>query len=102
MLISLWLMAQLVLLALSLALSAQLPQTPAQALLLVVVGAVALTPLIPVAVRALRRALAHAPSAAPGRSPRPRARGAFRLPSDPGVPGAALARAPSPVVRALA
>lgn len=101
MLISLWMLTQLVLLALSVVLGSQLPQSPAQALLLIALSALALAPCVPALAKVLTRALSLAPHAPPRRS-RARALRTFRMPGDPGMPGSALARAPSHVVHASA
>lgn len=101
MLISLWLMAQLVLFTLSVALTPHLPQPMIQAVLVLAVGALILVPVLPAVARALTRALALAPNAPPRRSHVPEVR-EFRVPGDAGMPGTALARAPSRVVHASA
>lgn len=86
------------------ALSPYLPESPVQAALLLLVGAFVLAP---IASRAFRAMLTAAVRTLMLGEPAPihphkRAVRVFRLPDDPGLPGSALARAPSYVVPASA
>ena len=101
MLVSLWLMAQFIMLTVAVALGPHLPHSPMQALLILAVGALVVAPVVPWAVGVLTRILALAPHAPPARL---RAR-TFHVPraiGAPGTPGTALARAPSLVAHASA
>lgn len=101
MLLYLWLMAQFIVLSLGIAADPHLPHPPLQILLLVLMGAVALAPLVPWLIRSLVRAQSLAPHGPPASS-RFTDVPAHRVPGAPGTPGTALARAPSRAVHALA
>ncbi|TQL42864.1 hypothetical protein FB468_0873 [Leucobacter komagatae] len=94
MLISLWMMAQFVLLTLVVAFGAAQPQSPAQLLLLGAASLLALAPMLTAAV-GRRRAPLATPVTPPAALPRRAALRTFVLPADPGTPGSAFARAPS-------
>ena len=90
-----------------------LPEPPSAATLFLLLGAAIIIPAAPRAAAAMRRvvlraAAAAAAAAGQARDPRPtpggplRAARLFVLPDDPGVPGSALARAPSRAARAHA
>ncbi len=101
MLLHLFLMAQFLVLTLSIAADPHLPHSPLQILVLVLLGAVALTPAIPWLIRSLVRAQSLTPHGPPSRTRFTDAR-LHRLPGAPGTPGTALARAPALAVHALA
>ncbi|MDN5855096.1 MAG: hypothetical protein L0K86_20055 [Actinomycetia bacterium] len=101
MLLYLWLMAQFLVLTLGVVADPHLPHPPLQILILVLMGAVALAPLVPWLVRTLVRAQSLTPHGPPARSRFVDAP-EHRLPGTPGTPGGTLARAPSLAVHALA
>ena len=101
MMTNLWLSLQLLVVVLSADLDAVVPQSPTHLIVLTLLGAALLTPITAWASIALLRVLSL--SVRPPILPDVRrgVRG-FRMPEEPGTPGTALARAPSPVVHAIA
>lgn len=96
----LWLMLQFVLLSLGIAAGAQIAPSPLQLLATVLIGVIAVVPLLPWLARELARALGFT-----GPTPafrRPRDANVFVVRGVPGTRGTALARAPSRVVPAFA
>lgn len=100
MLVSLWLMAQFILITLAVAFGTSLPQSPTQALLFGAAGVLALAPLL-TAVLCTHRASFALALPFPRTAQRPAPMRAFRVAQDPGTPGAALPRAPSRLASAL-
>ena len=101
MLLYMFLMAQFAVFTLGVMADPHLPHPPLQILVLVLAGALALTPAIPWLIRSLVRARALTPHGPPSRTRFVDAL-LHRLPGAPGTRGAALARAPSLAVHALA
>ncbi|UOQ57012.1 hypothetical protein MUN78_15320 [Leucobacter allii] len=101
MLMSMWMIAQLVMLALSVGFAANAPGSPVPAILLLVAGALALLPLVLAVVCILAHVLVG-PVPGYGRGRPERRVREYRLPGDPGTPGSRLARAPARFVHAPA
>lgn len=99
--LNLWMTVQLIVVLLSTDGETILPQSPAQLLVLVLLGAALLTPIAPWVASALVRALSLAPHGPWTRRERTAIRD-FTMPEEPGTPGTAQARAPSLVVRSFA
>lgn len=100
MLAQLWLMLQFVLLTLGIAAGTQLAPSPVQLLATVLIGVIAVVPLLPWLARELARALGFT-----GSTPavlHPRDHDDFVVRGVPGSRGTAMARAPSVVVAAFA
>lgn len=100
MLTQLWLMLQFVLLTLGIAAGAQVAPSPVHLLATVLIGVIAVVPMLPWLARELARALGST-----GPAPtllRPRDTEDFVVRGVPGTRGTAMARAPSSVVPAFA
>lgn len=101
MLLNLWMTVQFIVVLLSSDVDSVIPQSSMHLIVLVLLGAVLLSPVAPWAANALVRALSLAPHGPWMRRERTEVRG-FRIPEEPGTPGTAQARAPSFVVRSFA
>ncbi|TSI16899.1 hypothetical protein [Brevibacterium aurantiacum] len=101
MLLNLWMTVQFIVVLLSADVDSVIPQSSMHLIVLVLLGAVLLSPVAPCAANALLRALSLAPHGPWMRRERTEVR-EFRIPEEPGTPGTAQARAPSFVVRSFA
>lgn len=101
MLVNLWMTLQFLVVVLGHDLDAALPQSPMHLIVLVLLGAALLAPLAAWASTALMRVLSL--TSRPPSSPHERTGiRHFRMPEEPGTPGSIRARAPAPVVHAIA
>ncbi|GAA1926796.1 hypothetical protein GCM10009689_01900 [Brevibacterium antiquum] len=101
MLLNLWMTVQFIVVLLSADVDSVIPQSSMHLIVLVLLGAVLLSPVAPWAANALVRTLSLAPHGPWMRRERTDVR-EFRIPEEPGTPGTAQARAPSFVVRSFA
>ncbi|MCI4010931.1 hypothetical protein [Brevibacterium sp. ZH18] len=101
MLLNLWMTVHFFVVLLGADVDSTLQQSPSHLLILVLLGAALLSPLASWATAALARALSLATHRPWMRREQAEVRD-FRMPSEPGTPGTAWARAPSLVVRSFA
>ncbi|HCG56457.1 MULTISPECIES: hypothetical protein [Brevibacterium] len=101
MLLNLWMTVQFIMVLLSADVDSVIPQSSMHLIVLVLLGAVLLSPVAPWAANALVRVLSLAPHGPWMGRERTEVR-QFRMPEEPGTPGTAQARAPSLVVHSFA